>query len=300
MERRNGEFVDIHLKIREDFYDALSVFANCLKVALQSATFFEDNSFTDADRNHYKDTVKQLSQLRRQIKEDAGETVDYDEYADQVKKLLDKHVVGVQIQEPDAVYDVSKMGQQKPKTPDASWSEDKTRNETDIIKTRLTKMIEQDLHDDPYAREAFSALLLRTIEEAEKQFDHPAKQYLLYTEFMQDVENRRLQDIPDAFGNNKHAQAYYGVFKKELPQVFALADPQVEKKWVELAFIIDKAVDRAVTEHSINPQNIESAIRTSLLPTLFKECKAVSAGIDQVNRIVESVVQITRVGLSGV
>ena len=106
MALRHGEFVDIHLKRREDFYEALSAFASCLKVALQSATFFEDSSFTDADRKNYKDTVRQLSILRLQIKEDAGETVDYDEYADQVKKLLDKHVVGVQIKEPDAVYSV--------------------------------------------------------------------------------------------------------------------------------------------------------------------------------------------------
>lgn len=300
MELRHGEFVDIHLKKREDFYEALSAFAGCLKVALQSATFFEDSEFTDVKRNNYKDTVRQLSVLRQQIKEDAGETVDYDQYAEQVKKLLDKHVVGVQVKEPDAVYDVSKMGRQKPKTLDASWSEDKTRNETDIIKTRVTKMIEQDLHDDPYAREQFSALLLKTIEEAEKQFDHPSKQYLLYTEFMQDVEDRRLQDIPDVFGGNKHAQAYYGVFKKALPQVFSLTDEQVEQKWIALAFEIDTEVDRAVMENSINSQNIEAAIRTSLLPTLFQACKAVGAGINQVNMIVESVVQITRVGLSGV
>lgn len=300
MELRHGEFVDIHLKKREDFYEALSAFAGCLKVALQSATFFEDSEFTDVKRNNYKDTVRQLSVLRQQIKEDAGETVDYDQYAEQVKKLLDKHVVGVQVKESDAVYDVSKMGRQKPKTLDASWSEDKTRNETDIIKTRVTKMIEQDLHDDPYAREQFSALLLKTIEEAEKQFDHPSKQYLLYTEFMQDVEDRRLQDIPDVFGGNKHAQAYYGVFKKALPQVFSLTDEQVEQKWIALAFEIDTEVDRAVMENSINSQNIEAAIRTSLLPTLFQACKAVGAGINQVNMIVESVVQITRVGLSGV
>lgn len=300
MELRHGEFVDIHLKKREDFYEALSAFAGCLKVALQSATFFEDSEFTDVKRNNYKDTVRQLSVLRQQIKEDAGETVDYDQYAEQVKKLLDKHVVGVQVKEPDAVYDVSKMGRQKPKTLNASWSEDKTRNETDIIKTRVTKMIEQDLHDDPYAREQFSALLLKTIEEAEKQFDHPSKQYLLYTEFMQDVEDRRLQDIPDVFGGNKHAQAYYGVFKKALPQVFSLTDEQVEQKWIALAFEIDTEVDRAVMENSINSQNIEAAIRTSLLPTLFQACKAVGAGINQVNMIVESVVQITRVGLSGV
>ncbi len=40
IEERKGELVDIHLKVRDDFYEALTEFASCLKVALQSATFF--------------------------------------------------------------------------------------------------------------------------------------------------------------------------------------------------------------------------------------------------------------------
>src|SRR5690606_15746935 len=115
-------------------------FASCLKVALQSATFFDDTSFTDADRRHYKETVKQLSSLRQLVQQDAGEKIDYDEYAEQVKKLLDKHVVGVEVKDPKGVYEVGKMGQQKPD----EWSEDKTRNETDIIKPRVTRMIERE------------------------------------------------------------------------------------------------------------------------------------------------------------
>ena len=35
------------------------------------------------------------------------------------------------------------------------------------------------------------------------------------------------------------------------------------------------------------------------LPLLFKECKAVGAGMDQAKAMVEWVVQVTRVGLSG-
>ncbi|MDC5601248.1 type I restriction endonuclease subunit R, partial [Acinetobacter baumannii] len=77
IEERNGELVDVHLKVRDDFYEALTEFASCLKVALQSATFFEDKSFTDADRQHYKETVKLFSSLRQLAKHDAGETVDY-------------------------------------------------------------------------------------------------------------------------------------------------------------------------------------------------------------------------------
>jgi type I restriction enzyme R subunit len=295
MEERNGELVDIHQKIRDDFYDALTAFSSCLKIALQSATFFEDKSFSDDDRRHYKETLKQFSSLRQLIMQDSGESVSYDEYAHQVKKLLDKHVVGVNVRDPDGVYEVGKMGkQQKPE----EWSEDKTRNETDLIKTRITKMIEQDLREDPYAQEAFSKLLKQAIEEAEKLFEHPLKQYMLFHQFEQQVAERKLDDIPDAFADNKHAQAYFGVLKKNLPEAFAVNDPQVIDKWVKLAFYIDEQVQASVAENSINPQNIEASIRSSLLPVIFKECRAIGSGMDQAKRIVETIIQITRVGLN--
>jgi type I restriction enzyme R subunit len=296
MQEVNGEFVDTNLKVRDDFYEALTEFSTCLKVALQSATFYEDTAFTDKDRQHYKETLKQLSSLRQLAKQDAGETINYDEYAEQVKKLLDKHVVGVGIKEAKGVYEVGKMGQIKPE----EWPEEKTRNETDIIKTRVTKMIEQELRDDPYAQEAFSALLRKAIQEAEQLFDHPLKQYLLFHEFEEKVKARQLDEIPDVFQGKKHAQAYFGVFRKVLPDMFALQDEQIQNKWIQLAFSVDEEVDTSVRENSINPQNIEADIRKKLLPMLFKECKAIGGGMDQAKAMVEYVVQITRVGLSGV
>jgi len=291
-----GELVDVNLKVREDFYEALTAFASCLKVALQSATFFDDNSFSDDDRRHYKETVKQFSSLRQLVQRDAGEKIDYDEYADQVKKLLDKHVVGVEVKEPDGVYEIGRMG--KSQQPE-DWNEDKTRNETDIIKTRVTRTIEQELRDDPYAQEAFSKLLRQAIEEAEKLFDHPLKQYMLFREFEEQVLDRRLDELPDAFAGNRHAQAYFGVFKKVLPEALAVQDQQAQDKWIRLAFEIDQVVETSVAENSINPQNIEADIRKQLLPRLFQECKAIGGGMDQAKKIVEMVVQITRVGLSG-
>lgn len=294
IEEHDGELIDVHQKLRDDFYDALTEFASCLKVALQSATFFEDTSFTDEDRRHYKETVKQFSSLRQLVQQDAGERIDYDEYADQVRKLLDKHVVGVDVKEPKGVYEVGKMGKNQPQ----EWSEEKTRNETDIIKTRVIKMIEQELGDDPYAQETFSKLLRQAIEEAEKLFDHPLKQYMLFREFEEQVQERRLDDIPDAFTGNRHAQAYFGVFKKCLPEAFASTDPQAQDKWIKLAFEVDEAVETSVSENSINPQNIEADIRKNLLPLMFKECKSVGGGMDQAKQIVEMIVQITRVGLN--
>ncbi|POC44811.1 hypothetical protein CRN45_20670, partial [Vibrio vulnificus] len=80
----DGQLTDTNLKLRNYFYGALTAFANCLKVALQSATYFEDKSF-DNKRDLYKSTLKSMSQLRQQVRADAEETVDYDEYSENIR-----------------------------------------------------------------------------------------------------------------------------------------------------------------------------------------------------------------------
>ncbi len=294
LEEREGELVDIHLKIRDDFYEALTAFSSCLKVALQSMTFFEDKSFSDLDRKHYKETEKQLSHLRQVIQRDTGKAVDYSQYEAEIQKLRNKHVVGVQVREPAGVYEVSKMGQ---KEEPEKWAPEKTRNETDIITTRVAKMIEQDLRDDPYAQEAFSKLLRQAIQEAEQLFDYPLKQYLLFHEFEQQVRERRLEDIPSVFKANHNAQAYFGVFKKNLLEIFMVMDEQAQDKWVSLAFEVDRHVKASLAEHSINRQNLENDIRKSLLPLIFSECKTVGLDIKPSKQIVEGIIQIIRVSL---
>ena len=84
-------------------------------------------------------------------------------------------MVGHQVESPKGVYLINGIGQDKPE----DWREEKTRNETDIIKTRIKKTIEQDLANDPYAQKVFSELLKDAISEAESLFDHPIKEYTL-------------------------------------------------------------------------------------------------------------------------
>src|SRR5690606_18187069 len=86
-----------------------------------------------------------------------------------------------------------------------SWSDEKTRAETDVIKTRLTKTIEQDLADDPYAQAVFSELLRNAIREAEALFDHPHKQFVLFKDLEEKAKARANPNVPDRFGDNRHA-----------------------------------------------------------------------------------------------
>ena len=288
----DGQLTDTNQKMREDFYASLTAFSNCLKVALQSATYFEDKSFDDK-RELYKKTLKSMAELRKQVREDAEETIDYDEYAESIRTMLDKHIGGVEIQESKGAYLVGSMGKDvKPE----QLSDDEARNKKDAITGRVTKMIEQDLADDPYAQEYFSKLLKQAIQQAKEMFDAPVKQYLLFADFEQQVIDRKVEGMPtDRFAEldpkiKRHVQAYFGLFLKH-----ETAEAQLtEDQYFNYALEIDEKVRKAVAEFSINPVEIENQISLEILPLLFADL-----GVDKAQILVDEIVQITRLGLAG-
>lgn len=283
-----GNTVDARQKVREDFYEALTEFGMCLKVALGSRSFFEDASVSEAQITTYKRDLKFFSELRRIAKQDAQETVDFSAYEEQIRKLVDHYVLGEEIKEADGVYVVDELGKTQPSE---DWSEEKLRNETDIIRSRLKRTIEQELADDPYAQAYFSDLLEQAIAEAEALFDHPFKQYALFKDFEEQVENRAVEGIPSSLSGNRHASAYYGVLK-----LISDATPSIEQnaqEFADLSLRIEKVVADAVAENSLSPQNIEASIRKNLLPLLFKRF-----GLESAKRAVDRIVEITRLGVA--
>ncbi|MCC9651031.1 type I restriction endonuclease subunit R [Vibrio sp. MA64] len=288
----DGQLTDTNQKKREDFYATLTAFSNCLKVALQSATYFEDKSFDDK-RDLYKKTLKSMAELRKQVREDAEETIDYDEYAESIRTMLDKHIGGVEIQESKGAYLVGSMGKDvKPE----QLSDDEARNKKDAITGRVTKIIEQDLADDPYAQEYFSKLLKQAIQQAKEMFDAPVKQYLLFADFEHQVKERNVEGMPtDRFAEldpkiKRHVQAYFGLFLKHETAGAQLTEDQ----YFNYALEIDEKVRKAVAEFSINPVEIENQISLEILPLLFADL-----GVDKAQVLVDEIVQITRLGLAG-
>ena len=290
-----GHFVDNKLKARDDFYAALTTFANAMKVALQSASYFADPSF-DSKRERYKHDLKAFVELRQQVRADANETIDYSVYEEDIRSLLDKHIAGIEVREPKGVYLVGSLGKTDEQSP--AMSETQARNQTDKITGRVTKMIEQDLADDPYAQEYFSKLLKQAIADAQAMFDAPVKQYMMFANLDEAVKARNVAGIPndfvDAAGKlNRQAQAYFGLFKQLFDTGFLAEKSLTNEQLIKHAFAIDAVVKTAVAEYSINPAQIENEISKQLLPMLFAEL-----GLDNAQKLIEAVLKITRLGLS--
>tara|TARA_R110000850_G_scaffold15326_23_gene47909 strand:- start:1054 stop:4326 length:3273 start_codon:yes stop_codon:yes gene_type:complete len=279
-----GYSIDANQKVREDFYDALTEFGMCLKLALSSRTFFEDGAFDEKTIQVYKRDLRFFTELRVQAKRDAQETVDFSEYEDQIRRMIDKQVIGQEVVDPEGYIRVGTLGQADDQE---DWSDEKTRTEADIIKTRIRKTIEQDLIDDPYAQRVFSELLNEAILAAEAMFDHPGKQYVMFKDLEEQVAARNTPGVPDRFADHPRAQSYYGALLEQLAGA-----EQEEEVLVAEAMHIDSTVDDAVQTHSINPGSIEAEIRKALLPRYFKFL----GGLDAANALINQIVGIVRAG----
>ncbi len=283
----DGETFDVRQKLRDDFYEALTAFGLCLQMALGSRSFFEDGSFSESLIESYKLDLRWFTSLRKIARQDAMETVDYSVYEEQIRRLVDKQVIGREVRDAENVYVVHELGKEEEP---GTWSEEKTRNETDLIRTRLRKTIDHDLADDPYAQKVFADLLRQAIAEAEAMFDHPLKQYALFKEFEARLDERQTPGVPVALHDNPHAKAYFGAIRLV---VGARWDKRSEAAFVEQARAIDDIVRTAVAENSLNPQNIEAAIRKELLPRLFG-----LLGLDAAKSVIDQIVHIARLGIA--
>ncbi|WP_341022303.1 HsdR family type I site-specific deoxyribonuclease [Brevundimonas diminuta] len=281
-----GFSTDVHQKVREDFYEVLTAFGMTLRTALATRSFFEDGAFSEAQIATYKHDLKFFSNLRRMVRQDAQETVDFSAYEDQIRKIVDRYVVGEDVVSDGTQLVVNDLAQQPPE----EWGEEKTRNETDIIRTRVTRTIEQDLVDDPYAQRHFSELLKAAIAEASALFDHPLKQYALFKDVEDQVTEREVDGTPAALSGNRHAVAYFGIIRLAVGDMRALGSEVDE--FATAALDIDRMVQTAVAENSLNPANVEAAIRKSVLPRLFA-----LTGLDLARSITDQVVEVTRVGI---
>jgi len=256
----------------------------CLKLALSSRTFFDDGAFDEKTIQRYKRDLRFFTELRVQAKRDANETVDFSEYEDQIRRLVDKQVIGQEVVDPEGFIHVNTLGQDDNSD---DWSDEKTRTEADVIKTRMRKTIEQDLIDDPYAQRVFSELLKEAIEAAEAMFDHPHKQYTMFKDLEAEIADRNTPGVPDRFADQPRAKAYYGLMLDNMNGKDLSEDALVEE-----ALHIETVVIDAIQSHSISPGNLEAAIKKALLVRYFN----LLGGTDAAYALIDQVLTVVRAG----
>ncbi len=231
---------------RQHFYEALTAFAGTLKVALSMAAFYEDTP--EVVIRTYKNALRVFHSLRNAVKLRYAEVVDYGEYEQKIRKLMNDHIQAeeVHILTPEVnIFDepAFEMAVAQLSTPAAR---------ADAIANRLKRTATEKMEEDPAFYRKFSQM----IEDAIEQYRLGRLEELEYLGQMEDASevfrSGRDSSLPPQLADHPDAGAYFGL----LSEVFNPADG-FQMQVADLAIALEGAINaHKVRDWAHNPDTV--------------------------------------------
>jgi type I restriction enzyme R subunit len=213
---------------RQVFYDALVTYARTLKVALTSVVFYENTP--DERIATYKRDLKFFHNLRASVQFRYAETVDFRDYEQKIRKLLDTHIDarGVKQLTPDVeIFNVEAFNQlvEGMGTP---------RAKAEAILNHLKRTVLEKMETDPAYYRKFSQMIDDTLAAIEQQRISEVEGLERANNLKEQEISGQRRDIPEQLHHLRDAPAYYGVVRETLNRRLAdgiLADmaAQIER-----------------------------------------------------------------------
>ncbi|CAG0975606.1 Type-1 restriction enzyme R protein [Burkholderiales bacterium] len=274
---------------RDKFYERLSAFSRTLGVALSTTAFLEETP--DERIGRYKADLHFFMRLRAAVRRRYAEVVDFAEYEPRIQKLIDQHVGTGQVEQiTDLVniFDSDAFAKEVEKL-------DTAASKADTIAYRTKRTIHDHMQEDPAFYRRFSELLEDAIRAFREQRLADAEYLRKVTDIASRVRNRTDDDVPDVLANREVAKAFFGVIHEIVSQSPEKLDAR------EFCAAASLGIDEIVNEHRIvnwtrNP-DIQNRMKGAIEDFLFelKEERGVNLTFEEIDRVLESVVDIARV-----
>lgn len=199
---------------RQEFYERLTTYASCLKIALSTREFHEKTSEDEIKR--YKDDLNMFVKLRSAVQLRFSDKIDYKQYESQIQKLINRHVESgavKKITDLVNIFDTEAFEQEVEKVVG-------TAAKADTIASRTSKYITENMDTDPVFYKKFSQLLKETIEEYEQGRISELEYLKRVQKYKDDVLAHTDNDIPAELQYNNAAKAYYGIVSETYRRLF--------------------------------------------------------------------------------
>jgi type I restriction enzyme R subunit len=198
--------------VRQRFYEALTAYARTLKVALSAVCFHEETPLAQVET--YQRDLRFFHNLRVAVKQRYAEAIDYKDYEQRVRKLLDSHIKSSDVAtvvEPVNIFDVEAFQAEIDKlgTPAAR---------ADTIAHRVKRTVTENMEKDPAFYAKFSRLIEETIKAYRQGRISEAEYLRRASEILHTIQSGRDADTPEKLFRYRDASAYYGVIREPLAQ----------------------------------------------------------------------------------
>jgi type I restriction enzyme R subunit len=270
---------------RQIFYDALTAFARTLKVALGTVEFYEQTP--EKRIQTYKDDLKFFHNLRMSVKLRYAEVIDYRDYEDKIRKLLDAHISASGVRQLTRKVEVFNT-EEFAEVVDSLSS---PRAKAEAILNALKRTALENMETDPAYYRKFSRMIEDTLEAIEfgriSELEGLQKAHQLL-----DEENQGIRyDIPQRLHKLRDARAYYGVIKETIG-----ADRLTEEEKAELAEQVERLIEaNKITDWEHN-RDIQNVMKNAIEDLLFdvEKAKGIHFSIPELDEIINLVVEIAR------
>ena len=226
---------------RQEFYERLTAYASCLKIALSTREFHENTSEMEIKR--YKDDLNMFVKLRSAVQLRFSDKIDYRQYESQIQKLINRHVESGAVKtvtELVNIFDTEAFEKEVEKITG-------TAAKADTIASRTSKFITENMDADPVFYKKFSQLLKETIA-AYEQGRIDEQEYLKRVlKYKDDILTHTDNELPEELQQNNAAKAYYGLALETYQRAFG-DDVQIDLKRLALdtARTFDTIINRTL------------------------------------------------------
>jgi type I restriction enzyme, R subunit len=203
---------------RDEFYEALRDFAKNLRLALSNSPFQSETP--ESTKHRYNQDLKSWLKLRDLVKIRYGEKVDYSEFDEQIRRMVEKEIGAsefITIIEPVDIFDLDRSNAE-------IESIAGTAAQADAIAARIKKVAIERMEEDPVLYLRLSQLIQTAIDA------HRAKR-LGDIEYLQQMRSQLetvrsggANNVPIALQTRPQARAFYNVLSSSLETKVSAGD----------------------------------------------------------------------------
>ena len=225
---------------RQEFYERLTAYASCLKIALSTREFHKRTA--DEEVKRYKDDLNMFVKLRSAVQLRYSDAIDYRQYESQIQKLINSHVTSSAVKpvtELVNIFDTEAFEQEVEKL-------ESKAAKADTIASRTSKFITENMDSDPAFYKKFSQLLKETIAAYEQGRIDEVEYLQRVLKYKDDVLAHTDNELPDELQHNNAAKAYYGLALETYRRAFGDTPVDLKQLALDTAWAFDGIINRTL------------------------------------------------------
>lgn len=291
---QDGEAMERFLEpedVRQRFYEALAAFARGLRVALGSVSFYETTP--QATINAYRRDLAFFHNLRMAVKHRYAEVIDYKDYEQKIRKLMDEHIKAEgahPITEQVDIFDGDAFAQEVEKLGTAAAR-------ADTIAYRLKRTISEKMELDPAFYMRFSKLIEDTIRAYEEGRIGELEYLDIVSDALDQIREGHDRSQPAKLRGYRHASAYYGVIHEALAQDESADEDENQSELIaDVAIRLEEIIEAHKVRDWSDNVDIQNNIRNQIDDALYslKDQQGIALDGTQIDLLVERLLDVAR------